>query len=468
MTSGGDEKIDGDSMTSGDSKKREPDCKPIGGAEKTLANPMFPVDVEQVNCDLAVIGTGMAGMAAALFASNRGLKTVQVGSTRGIHFASGLIDLMAVHPVAGKKVWADPWAAIEAVRTDIPGHPYARIKRSEIEGALSEFSGFLADKGVAYKSGGEKNYRIVTAMGTVKPTFLVPETMAAGAAALAERAPTLLVDFNGMKEFSARQIVETLGRAWPGLSATRLTFPGTDGVREAYNEQMARCLDLAENRAALAELIRPLVGDARYVGFPAMLGMYRTKEVIADLSARIGARVFEIPGLPVSVPGLRIKEAFESGLGDRGVQRYPQRKVLGAIRQADGFLLSIGRTEAETVVKSRGVILASGRFLGKGLVADRQKVKETIFDLPVTQPAARNLWHGETLFDPAGHAVNRAGIEVDNQFRPLSESGAPAFTGLHAAGSILAHQDWMRMKCGSGMAIATARAAVTGFLAQTP
>ncbi len=453
-------------MTSGDNEKTDPNSMLSGGVEKTPANPIFPADLDQIHCDLAVIGTGMAGMAAALFAANRGLKTVQVGSTRGIHFASGLIDLMAVHPVAGKKVWDDPWAAIEAVRTDIPGHPYARIQRTGIEGALSEFSGFLSDKGVAYHSGGEKNYRILTAMGTVKPTFLVPETMTAGAVALAERAPTLLVDFNGMKEFSARQIVETLGRAWPGLTATRLTFPGTDGVREAYNEQMARCLDLAENRAALAELIRPLVGEARYVGFPAMLGMYRTKEVIADLSARIGAKVFEIPGLPVSVPGLRIKEAFESGLGDKGVQRYPQRKVLSVAREEGGFLLSVGRTEAEVVVKSRGVILASGRFLGKGLAADRRRVKETIFDLPVTQPSARNLWHGKTLFDPAGHAVNRAGIEVDDRFRPLTENGVPAFSGLHAAGSILAHQDWMRMKCGSGMAIATAHAAVTGFLAE--
>jgi glycerol-3-phosphate dehydrogenase subunit B len=33
---------------------------------------------------------------------------------------------------------------------------------------------------------------------------------------------------------------------------------------------------------------------------------------------------------------------------------------------------------------------------------------------------------------------------------------------LFAAGSILAHQDWMRMKCGSGLAIATAYAAVEG------
>jgi glycerol-3-phosphate dehydrogenase subunit B len=35
---------------------------------------------------------------------------------------------------------------------------------------------------------------------------------------------------------------------------------------------------------------------------------------------------------------------------------------------------------------------------------------------------------------------------------------------LFAIGSILAHQDWIRMKCGSGLAIATAYGAVKALL----
>jgi hypothetical protein len=37
---------------------------------------------------------------------------------------------------------------------------------------------------------------------------------------------------------------------------------------------------------------------------------------------------------------------------------------------------------------------------------------------------------------------------------------------LFAAGSILAHQDWMRMKCGSGLALSTAYAAVNSAHAE--
>ena len=43
-------------------------------------------------------------------------------------------------------------------------------------------------------------------------------------------------------------------------------------------------------------------------------------------------------------------------------------------------------------------------------------------------------------------------------------SDRPVFKLLFAAGSILAHQDWMRMKCGSGLALAAGFATVQSFV----
>jgi glycerol-3-phosphate dehydrogenase subunit B len=106
------------------------------------------------------------------------------------------------------------------------------------------------------------------------------------------------------------------------------------------------------------------------------------------------------------------------------------------------------------------VILATGRFLGGGLRADRKRIREPLFDLPVHQAPERASWHRDTFLDPNGHPINRAGIEVDDAFRPLDRTGAVVHPALFAAGSILAHQDWMRQKCGAGLALSTARAAV--------
>jgi glycerol-3-phosphate dehydrogenase subunit B len=111
-------------------------------------------------------------------------------------------------------------------------------------------------------------------------------------------------------------------------------------------------------------------------------------------------------------------------------------------------------------VSARAVVLATGRFTGRGLTADRGQVHESILGLPVHQPSSREAWHQHDFLDPSGHAINRAGLRVDDAWRPLDAGGKPAWPRLFAVGSILAHQDWMRSKCGSGLAIATAWAAM--------
>jgi glycerol-3-phosphate dehydrogenase subunit B len=80
------------------------------------------------------------------------------------------------------------------------------------------------------------------------------------------------------------------------------------------------------------------------------------------------------------------------------------------------------------------------------------------------QPETRAQWHRENFLDRRGHQINQAGLEIDDHFRPLGFNGKPAFNTLFAAGSILAHQDWKRMKCGSGLAVATAFGAVKSFV----
>jgi glycerol-3-phosphate dehydrogenase subunit B len=123
----------------------------------------------------------------------------------------------------------------------------------------------------------------------------------------------------------------------------------------------------------------------------------------------------------------------------------------------------VGRGPLKKWIRAEGVILATGRFWAHGLRADRDRIRETLFDLPVYQPKKRDEWHQEDFLDLRGHPANRAGLTIDNQFRPLNRAGKPAFEKLFAAGSILAHQDWMRMKCGSGLAISSAYAAVKAF-----
>ena len=422
-------------------------------------------DSQTKKYDICIIGAGLAGLAATMFAVNRGLTCVQVGHTGEINFSSGFIDLLGVHPVGEKNILSDPWAGIDALVRDIPEHPYARLPKEDIQAAFKELLSFLKETGLTYHRRMNHNSAVLTSLGTLKPTYGVPHTMWNGVAALKKNPAGLILDIRGLKGFSARQIAAALQNDWPDLLTGRISFPGMDHLNEVYPEHMANALILPENREKFARAVRPHLKDAQIIGLPAILGIYRTHEVVSDLEKRIGLPLFEIPTIPPSVPGLRLKEAFERGLRAKGVRYFSQNRVLSARAGKDRYFeLDIGRKTAEDSLKSRGIILASGRFIGGGLYADRLRIKETVFDLPVHQPDDRAGWHRRDMLDPRGHPVNRAGLEIDDRFRPLNSSQRPAYRTLFAAGSILAHNDWKRLKCGAGLAVASAFGAVKSFV----
>ena len=203
------------------------------------------------------------------------------------------------------------------------------------------------------------------------------------------------------------------------------------------------------------------------MGVPAVLGIEKSAQVVADLEKEIGCPVFEIPTLPPAITGIRLREALVQRVTAQNVRTFYQMKVLNArFNKSGGFDLDIGRTQVETTVRAKAVVLASGRFIGQGLAADHTRMRETIFDLPVVQPASRNEWHQLDFLDPRGHAINQCGIGTDDAFRPVGKDGRIVHPALFAVGSILARADWIRMKCGSGLAIATAYAAIDAYLAQ--
>ena len=275
----------------------------------TAKNPDF------IECELLVIGRGMAGMAAALFAANRGLSTIQVGMTGGLIFASGLLDLLGVYPPNEKRPWDDPWAGIDLLVQNDPNHPYARLKREEIQGAFDEVFSFLEENGLPYCSQDTQNSQVMTPAGTIKRTYCVPKTMWNGVQALKEKPPCLLVDFMELHDFSAHQIVATMRDQWPHLRSARLPFPSPSHIKDLITGEMtAQALELSKNQEKLIKDLQPYLEDAQALGMPAIFGLKRSHEIVSDFGERIGVPVFEIPTLPISIPGLRLNDTFTRGL----------------------------------------------------------------------------------------------------------------------------------------------------------
>lgn len=442
---------------------------------------MSPVrDQDQVlDCDLAVLGAGLAGTAAALFAARRGLSVVLAGGTGALAYTSGYFDILGAIPPAepGDPIQAvdRPLEALPRLLAAHPGHPYRLTPGPVILAAMAEWLGFLEECGLPSRTGGQgggedaaagsgpANMTVPSPVGTLKHTFAAPATTAAFHDLLPAAPPGVLADFHGLGGFSAAQAAANLARAWPGLRTVRVPFPGHRGGT-LYPEISARSLELPGHQDTLAKALAPHVGGAACLGLPALLGVHRPLDLLARLEERLGLQVFEIPLMPPCVPGIRVREAVEERLPGLGVACLGQHRMRLHGMEPGGLSFVAMGPPRDLLVRCRGAVLATGRFLAGGLTASPGEVRETVFGLPVAQPGSREDWHRRDYFDPRGHGVNRCGVEVDESLRPLGRDGGPFHPRLHAAGSILAHADWMRMKCGAGVALATALGAVTAFM----
>lgn len=416
-------------------------------------------EAREFTTDLAVIGSGLAGMAASIFALRRSLSTALAGNTGAIAYTTGYLDLLGAGGAANAGLLSDPWAGLRELRTSEPHHPLARIPAEDIREAFAEFTDFLGECGIIYGPPGDTNLQALTPAGTVKPTLCVPATMQAGVDAYASRAKCVIIDFNGLRGFSARQIMANLQESWPALSAVRIPFPDMM-AGELYPEVMARALEVSATREKLAAAIRAVRGDAHVIGLPAILGMHNPDVVMSELSRLIGCPVFEIPTMPPSVPGIRLRELFEQVFPAKGLTLVPQQKVRAVDFSQKKVKLALSDNFGPIVIQADCVILATGRFLSGGLEAHPGRISEPLLNLPVSQPESREDWYELEYMDKQGHRIHRCGVEVDDLFRPLNSGGGTVEPRLFAAGAILAHQDWIRGRCGAGVAIASAYKAV--------
>jgi len=411
----------------------------------------------QYKSQLVVIGSGLAGFAASIFAHDRGINTAQIGNTGAVAYTTGYFDLLGVDQDG---VLDNPWQGLDGLRRQAPEHPLSRIGEDDVRTAFCRFTAALSEMGIGYTSPGPHNVMALLPSGVVKPTLSLPLTMQAGAEAYRTGARTLIAGFVGMQGFSAKEMVANLKPTWADLRATTLTFPDMESGAQLYPEVMARALEVPANRARLAVCIKAALGDATCVGLPAILGIHAPDFVHGEMEKLIGVPLFEIPTLPPAVPGIRLREMFEQALPAMGLTLVPQQKAKRLDFTDNGATVYLDDSFGEVVIEAEAAVLATGRFLSGGLIADHSTVRESLMDISVFQPDNREDWHRQHYFDPRGHPINRSGINVDAHNRPLAADGKPVHHRLFAAGTVLAHQDWVRQRCGAGVAITSAYQAV--------
>jgi glycerol-3-phosphate dehydrogenase subunit B len=414
-----------------------------------------------VTYDTVVIGAGVAGLTAALRLADAGQRVLVVAKGVGsTHLAPATIDVLGFDPGRVQS----PGQALPAFAEANPDHPYARLSPQLVAASVEWLRERLP--AIGYQGGLEENFLLPTAVGAVKPSALVPETMAAGDLRAGGR--FVFVGL-GLKDFYPAYLADNLALApleGQAVSARSVeASPPVSGAADRSSVGFARLFEEPSFRDALVrELAGKLEPDER-VGFPAVLGLGRAGEVWRELEAGLARPVFEVATLPPSLSGMRLYEAMSAALREAGGRIHVGEPVVGAETRA-------GRVEAvftqptarATTYRARSFVLATGGFASGGLEVDSHgRMSEAVFELPLAGPASPDTPRFlPDYFDE--HPLNRVGVAVDDELRPIGGDERPVYENLHASGATLAGALPWREASGNGLSLATGYAAAAAIL----
>lgn len=416
-----------------------------------------------IDADVAVVGGGLAGSTAALAAArHRPDASVYLLSTDGPDFGDGLLRVLRAAP-SGEHPVVDPVAAAADLPED---HPYRLLGTDALREGLALFDDVTRETYCGASS--SANALVPTFHGRVTPAARYPAAMAPGLASRA--ASALLVGLAELPDLDgplAASRLRTAGIPFD-VAGTNVSLPvevndGQPAVALAReldaNPTVAEGRDL---RGVLADRVRPSLGVADRVGFPAVLGRTETAAVHAALGAALDVDVFEVPLPGPHLPGRRLQDCFASALEAADVRSLGHGIDVGgsgvdAAVPADGPV-RVTLADGETV-RASAVVLATGGLAAGGLRTDRTGVCEPLFDCRVPHPSGRLAWSDP---DPFGdHAFARFGVRIDDAARPLDGDGRPHDGRLFAAGRVVGGRNFVAEGSQGGVSLATAHVAGT-------
>jgi glycerol-3-phosphate dehydrogenase subunit B len=381
---------------------------------------------------IVVVGTGLAGLVAAVRLAEAGERVLVLAKGVGAtHLSPCTIDVLGYDP---DRVTA-PGEALSRLPDD---HPYSLVGRDGVAAAIGWWL-----ESMPYVGSLDENLLVPTAVGALKPSALVPESMAAGAGS----EPVCVVGLRALKDFHAPLLADNLSRAGVEARAVELDMR-PEGRVDANSLGFARAFEDAAFRGDVVGALSARLGAGERVAFPAVLGLHRAHEVWSELQERLGRPVFEVPTLPPSVPGMRVAAILRERLRRAGGRVILNAVVHDAERAGDHVTevrARIGLRDA--VHRCDWLVLATGGIASGGVALDsRWQAHEVALGLPVVGVPEGERFRAENFTE---HPMSRAGVAVDRRLRPAG------LENVLVAGATLAGAAPWREKSGDGISLAS-------------
>ena len=412
----------------------------------------------ELHYDAVVIGAGTAGLVAGARLAQGGARVCVlakgVGST---HLAPATIDVLGYAP--DRVAAAGP--ALERFAASRPDHPYVLLGVDAVAEAVRWFGSTVESgplPGYRYIGDLERNLLLPTAVGALRPSALVPETMAAGDAAGGER--VCIVGTRSLRDFHPALCAANLRRA--GIDARSVDVEIELDRADANTLGLARRFDDPAWRAGFAARLALKLQAHESVGLPAMLGLRDPHGAWSDVQHRLGRPVFEIPTLPPSVPGMRLFEILRATLRRAGGRLVVGAEVVSAERSGSR-IASVATASAghQARYAAPWFVLASGGFGSGAIELDSHwDTHERVFGLPLRglPEPGQARFVGDYF---AEQPMARVGVAVDSS---LVAEGAD---NVVVAGAALPGAIPWREGSGEGIALASGSHAAQLVLARS-
>jgi glycerol-3-phosphate dehydrogenase subunit B len=333
----------------------------------------------------------------------------------------------------------------------------------KIEEALSAFQALCDGSGYPMTGTVERNWMLPSAVGAIRTTCLAPTSMTAGDLRRSE--PMLIVGFEQLGDFFAELAAANLREQGILAESAELDIGGPTGRSQLNTVQLASHFERAPFRAQLVELVKPRLGNAERVGFPAVLGLSKSTAVLADLEGKLERPVFEIPTLPPSVPGMRLHRILVRAIRNQGGQVFDGMEAIGAESRGPQVQSIVTESAArQRRQEAEHFVLATGGFLGGGVEGERDgRIREIIFGLPIAGPEKRSDWFHRDFFTADGHPLFWSGVATGPELRPIDRNGQRIYDNLMVIGASMAHHDGIQERSSEGVALTTGYMAGRGW-----